>query len=1393
MASPPATTKTRLVIRDIIVENFKSYAGVHRIGPFHGTFTAVIGPNGSGKSNVIDSLLFVFGKNAKKIRLDKLSSLIHSSAAFPSLMYASVTVNFVEISETEDGAKDPDYRVEVPNTEFCVKRDVSKSNLSNYYINGQKVTQKDVVTLLIGKGVDLDHNRFLILQGEVEQIALMKPKAEKEGEEGLLEYFDDLIGTTRFIGAIQEAQTRTTALQEERLTSLDRKNKAEAERDMLAKGKETTVEFVRKENALQDTIITLAQIKSVEIQEQLKQPLLEIKAIEEEVAGIANATKNMKAQADALKGQEQEHRKMLDLVAKDIRSIEAKKQTAEEARERTKADADEHEKQQKKEAEKLRKAREDVRDAESKVQDAERSAEVAASHMANATERIALLQPQVEATAEALRATKEPLLREMAHLRKILAPYESNVVTAEQTRESAAKRVQRLEEAAAKLALEQQKHEADVAQKTTRLADLEEVLQNAEGAQSGGAQRQAALEQKLEQVTRAKYGINSEIEAIKKDFRDSQADDKVVDFLKKQPALTGHYFGTLRQLGSIDDVYDVAAGVASIMWGYHVVTSAAVGTTLLSLLREHDMGRATVIVLDQVKHTFGEALDRKFQAPEGTRRLFDLIAVKNPLHLPAFYSAVRDTLVAEQLSTARRVGLGGAIRYRVVTLKGELVEPQGAITGGGSVAAGAKLKATAAGQSSSAMDRAEAKQLLPTLQARLDDTIRQERHLMEDLHEEREKAKHCSPEQLRKLRQEKTMLVNVLESLKARLADLRKLDTAGAASQKSELQRDLRAAENALEKANKDLLQHKLAVDALQSKLDDIGGDAFHAMQSELAALKKQLAEQEKACGEYKRNASKFRATRERREADIVEVEKKMLALQEDASQAAKAELAQLALQIETYDKEMRQQVASRAKIDGDMKGIKTSLEGIDQQLRAAEQRKRECEIDLQAKNRAIAQKTDEMERFVLRIATCQSKVRDNLRDFGLETLHCDVGKFLRLVGVIGPAAAGASKQQQRLDDGDDGEDDEEEEDVDSASTASNASSPRGSKRPSATKHAGRGTKAKAAGAKRQRPSAPSADVESDAEVDPRRRSWSDQRHKRQHANNNSRALRGLAMTDEAISNLELTDEMLANFTMTKPLSDLPNYVFEDLKVLAKEIDAEVRRLRETIDFDAVKNWKVKNDESKKAKLHYEDVVSAFNLKERQLEALKEERRVAFMATFTVIQCKLRELYQLLASGGDAELQLVESEDPFEGINFVVRPPRKSWKQVGSLSGGEKTLSSLALVFALHHVKPTPIYVLDEIDAALDYANVSIVARYVLHHSIGAQFIIISLRNNMFELAHQLVGICKVKDVTRSLALNPRSLRLRVEANLLRGPSGSMKVLPGTLSSLSAVKTPGHR
>jgi structural maintenance of chromosome 4 len=194
---------SRLMITHMVLENFKSYAGEQEIGPFHKRFSSVVGPNGSGKSNVIDALLFVFGKKAKQLRLNKVSELIHKSSGFPNLEYARVAVHFQRIYDDEASADGFEI---VPDSLFVVTRTAYKDNTSTYTINGKTSNFAAVAKLLITHGIDLDNNRFLILQGEVEQIAMMKPKGAVKHEDGLLEYLEDIIGSNCFVERIEEVR-----------------------------------------------------------------------------------------------------------------------------------------------------------------------------------------------------------------------------------------------------------------------------------------------------------------------------------------------------------------------------------------------------------------------------------------------------------------------------------------------------------------------------------------------------------------------------------------------------------------------------------------------------------------------------------------------------------------------------------------------------------------------------------------------------------------------------------------------------------------------------------------------------------------------------------------------------------------------------------------------------------------------------------------------------------------------------------------------------------------------------------------------------------------------------------------------------------------------------------
>merc|ERR1719219_2625240 len=272
-------------------------------------------------------------------------------------------------------------------------------------------------------------------------------------------------------------------------------------------------------------------------------------------------------------------------------------------------------------------------------------------------------------------------------------------------------------------------------------------------------------------------------------------------------------------------------------------------------------------------------------------------------------------------------------------------------------------------------------------------------------------------------------------------------------------------------------------------------------------------------------------------------------------------------------------------------------------------------------------------------------------------------------------------------------------------------------------------------------------------------------------------------------------------------LEDIPGEDKEELQAYAKEeledhdVDQykmELNVLEENLsskrpDLKAIEEFKRKESVYMERVADLEEITQRRDRARKRHDDLRKTRLNEFMEGFGIITSKLKEMYQMITLGGDAELELVDSLDPFtEGIVFSVRPPKKSWKNISNLSGGEKTLSSLALIFALHYYKPTPLYVMDEIDAALDFKNVSIVANYIKERTKNAQFIIISLRSNMFELADRLVGIYKTYNCTKTVTINPKEIAAKAaSSNSIQATQSSAAVAP--TGSTQATQEPAKR
>ena len=121
---------------------------------------------------------------------------------------------------------------------------------------------------------------------------------------------------------------------------------------------------------------------------------------------------------------------------------------------------------------------------------------------------------------------------------------------------------------------------------------------------------------------------------------------------------------------------------------------------------------------------------------------------------------------------------------------------------------------------------------------------------------------------------------------------------------------------------------------------------------------------------------------------------------------------------------------------------------------------------------------------------------------------------------------------------------------------------------------------------------------------------------------------------------------------------------------------------------------------------------------------------------------KFKEVFQTLFEGGDASMVLTESEDLLDaGIDIVAQPPGKKLQNLNLLSGGEKALTAISLIFAIFLIKPSPFCLLDEVDAPLDDANVVRFNRLIQSLTDNAQFIVITHNKKTMEIGDLLYGV----------------------------------------------------
>lgn len=1212
---PPAPTGEqdgrRLVITQIEIHNFKSYGQTQILGPFHKCFTSIVGPNGSGKSNVIDAMLFVFGYRAQKLRLKKLSLLIHNSDTYPNCTSCSVKVHFALIFD-----KLHDQMDIIEGSEFTISRTANKDNSSYYCIDDKRVQFKEVSALLQSHGIDLRYNRFLILQGEVEQISLMKPKAETEGEAGMLEFLEDIIGTTRLKNPLEKINVRVNELNELRAEKINRCKLVQKEKDCLESFKNEAIAYLKMENSLmkkQSLLYDKQKERSIEV----------FNAVQEEFQKASEVLKEAMKGLDEIKEKQKLKQEQCGEINVQLESVGKQLETLNERYKSLEKEGEQNRCKNTNTFEKGKKILVDKAGVESMLKEAQAELPKLEEQIEENQKRREELQAELTKAEEELSELRGTLEGDLRPLRETREKYETDLM-AMQKEINAAKAALDLKRSDLDqyLLTERQEKsklvslESDLKSNLTKLEEKKKLvtgcasdLPESERRIEANLQRAKDLEGKRKELETKLNQENQILMDAKNLVREKESRNRVLTKImeqKRSGSIPGIY-GRLGDLATIDRKYDIA--ISTIAGGQldKILTDCPKTSSMcIDYLKKNNIGTATFSALDQ-KQKYRHA-DFDFDYP--AERLIDLVEVQDESFTPAFSDILRDTLVVENSDLANKIAFSGR-GWTVVTLRGHIYRSYGVMTGGGRPVSG-KMRLTSDDRRASLAAGMSAEDI-----EKLEEHVRQLRTDLVNVTSEGDRLQAEAAQakkdndfiryQLPTFQMEVVEIGKMVESLKKEIEEskIRVENVKPNPERVSQIETEINDLQDAYDKIKERARVYEDQISEVDQQIKTLISGKIGPVERKVNKLKKEMEDLSFASSKAEAGKKNQGRTIEKCQEKIAQYKKEVLESNELLAQL-KARRHEIRGELDSLDKEREQLKESRDSLAEKVKEEQIELGKLKQE----ENKFQTSNLDIKHKSDLLSKKLQEKE--------------------------ADVARWDNMIQALKP-----------------------------------------------------------------------------------------------------NTLEGIDLGG---------DEVVDKSICEGPEVDIPQ-----LQKAIEQLDKEIKKIKPNL--GAIEEYRQKHALYIERTKELDSVTRRRDEHREAYENVKNMRMEEFKQGFLIINRKLKEMYRMITLGGDAELEYCDSLDPFlEGIAFSVRPNKKTWKRISNLSGGEKTLSSLALIFALHYYKPSPLYVMDEIDAALDFKNVSIVGNYIKERTKNTQFLIISLRNNMYELSDRLIGIYKTYNSTKSLA-----------------------------------------
>uniref|UniRef100_A0A0N5BAQ5 Structural maintenance of chromosomes protein n=1 Tax=Strongyloides papillosus TaxID=174720 RepID=A0A0N5BAQ5_STREA len=1260
-ASYSTSSEDRLIISYIELENFKSYYGVNKMGPFGKNFSCIVGPNGSGKSNIFDCMLFVFDYNVKKCRTKKLSELIHRSADHVC-DFARVSIYFKRVGRKNG----EDY--EIADSSFCVTRRITKDNKSSFYIDNKKISREELKTTLKCHGLGLDHDRFLILQGEVESISLLKPKAENENEDCMLSLIDDIIGTNRYKVPLEKVNHGISELQR-KITIINSKLKeSERFRNLLEEKARSCIEQNRIRNGITDLryqrFLILAEkcrSRCVEIRHQLTEYQATVNAKNEEVARLEEDLKVYENEREEAKNAYRECRNQDEIIQSSLASNSSR-------REEIKRSLLKYEARAKAKVERIDAVTQEIIKLENtphsitaKIQSIEKELE----GILELEKELCIKKEEAEGIFEMERSeyaseydAKQSdvvlIKNKVSELKneRTKLEFRLNQVTSE--KDSIEREIESTETFVAELS---SSNKCNLEKRATMLENIsatEEELVDLRERSKAYQDRIRKCESDIDSESERCNALRQEYSSLT-DREDSMPSSAVYKFLIDLNCQG--FRGRLGDLAVVDKKYDTALStLGGRSLDMFVVDTTEDAQYLVGQLKKSGKGRGSFMSIEEMKRKCGDGDRRKIHY-EGAVRAIDML--KNvPSELkPCFDYVFRDSLVVEKADDAMFLKKKyGANLPRIVTLDGEDFEAQGKVTGGGKPISGLIGEKTYLKPKTDDRRKAEVKDELNKSSQKINGLRTQCSQFLEEKHKIDVviKKKTLSIDELKKQISQIDGSVNngnlCLNNKKKALKDLRE--------QLSNVTIDEKEYNRIVKEIKSVETQIKSTEEILETKIEE-----FERIKNKVDSLYKKWVEN------HADNLEKCIARKEDCKKSISNLQKKL----NFTSKQCKAREEEL----HRGEKEL-QELSS--KIDELQNEEGSVLETINNLVKEREENNKllqicnerlNCHSEVSRINHQIIELKNEIDRCQSLINTSNAKIGElsSKETLYKEKISCLKYTFYNLMNLL-PEELTKFRDDEIYY------------------------------------------------IKRVH----------DAEM-------------------------------EFMDLLNNDNREMAEQTTEVDIKSLEESELQTIMTKEEEIERKLRNFKsaylDEADDDTLSRYLEKQEMFLSNLKEYNKVDKVYKQLKDKYDNWVVSRAKEFNEGFDEISKCVKTVYQKITYGGDAGLEYCDKFDPYNlGIDYQIRPPSKAWKKMTELSGGEKTLASLALIFALHEYNPTPLYIMDEIDAALDFRNVGIIGDYINGRTTNAQFIVISLRKEMYELADKCIEIWKLDDKTRSACSN---------------------------------------